>query len=137
MSNLVEKALLTGFGIFLLTTFLSLISPFIAIISDFNNTQNDDLFDIREFINEFDNALKQVINNPGSAYFEKIKFPDNLNITLDNKYAKFYFPYGSVIHVEILEYDAVFSPRIFHNLPAEIYYLSILTELNIINVSFV
>ena len=137
MSNLLEKALLTGFGIFLLTAFLSLISPFIAIVSDFNNNHNDDLYNYIDFINEFDSATKQVILNPNYDYLGIIEYPVNLNITLENKYAKFYFPYGGDIYVEILEYDALFNPRVFQDLPAEIYYLSISTSLNFINVSFV
>jgi hypothetical protein len=137
MSNLLEKALLTGFGIFFLMAFLSLISPFIAIVSDFNNDHNEELYYYIDFINEFDSATKQVILNPNSDYLGLIEYPENLNITLENKYAKFYFPYGGNIHVEILEYDALFNPRTFQDLPAEMYYLSISTALNFINVSFV
>lgn len=137
MSNLLEKALLTGFGIFLLITFLSIMTPFLGTISDFNRNQKGDLYSYTKFINEFDSALKQVINNPDLNYLEEIEYPINLNISLENNYAKFYFPLEDTIQVKILEFDEFFHPRIFYDLPAKIYLLSISTDLNLINVSFV
>ncbi len=137
MSNLLEKALITGFGIFLLITFLSIITPLLGIISDFNRNQNDDLYSYTRFINEFDNALQQVINNPGLIYLEEIEHPMNLNITLENNYAKFYYPFDNAIKVEIIEFSEFFKPRIFNNLQARTYILSISTDLTLINVSFI
>ena len=137
MSNLLEKALLTGFGVFLLVTFLSIITPFLGIISDFNRNQKDDLYSYTKFINEFDNALKQVINNPDLYYLEEIEYPINLNITLENNYAKFYFLLGDTIQVKIIEYEEIFHFLTIYDLPARIYLLSISIGLSLINVSFI
>lgn len=137
MSNLLEKALLTGFGIFLLIAFLSIVTPFLGIISDFNRDQKDDLYSYTKFINDFDNAITQVINNPGSRYLEESDYPMNLNITLENNYAKFYFLLGDNIQVKIIEYEEYFYSRIFYDLPAKRYLLSISIDLSLINVSFV
>ena len=43
MTNLLEKALITGFGIFILTIFISMINPFIVQVSDFNENVNSDI----------------------------------------------------------------------------------------------
>jgi len=137
VSNLLEKGLLTGFGIFLLISFLSLITPFLGILSDFNKNQNDDLYDYIKFINEFDSALKQVINNPESEYLEEIDYPLNFNITLEDHYAKFYFLLENIIQVRILEFAEFFHPALFYDMPAKTYLLSISMDLNLINVSFV
>ena len=137
MSNLLEKALLTGFGVFLLVTFLSIITPFLGFISDFNRNQKDDLYTHTKFINEFDSALKQVINNPDLNFLEEIEYPINLNITLENNYAKFSFLLGDTIQVKIIEYEEYFHSCTVYDLPAKIYLLSISIDLSLINVSFI
>jgi hypothetical protein len=137
MSNLLEKGLLTGFGIFLLVSFLSLIAPFLGILSDFNKNQKDDLYDYINFINEFDSAVKQVINYPELQYLEEIEYPLNFNITLENHYAKFYFLLEDIIQVRILEFAEFFHPVLFYDMLAKTYLLSISMDLNLINVSFV
>ena len=137
MSNLLEKALLTGFGIFLLTAFLSLLTPFLGIIADFNRNQKDDLYNYSKFIDEFNYAVQQVITNPEVIFFKEIEYPVNLNITLENAYAKFYFLLGGDIQVNIIEFEVIFHPRLFQDVPPNTYYLSITTDLNYINVSFV
>jgi len=131
-----EKALLTGFGIFLLTSLISLISPFIGIVFNFNNNQNNELYHYANFINKFDIALKQVINNPDFVYFKEIEYPENLNLTLEDNYAKFYFLLDETIQVKILEYSELFQPSVFNNLPSEKYLLYIAKNINYINVSF-
>jgi hypothetical protein len=52
MTNLLEKALITGFGIFILTIFISLINPFIISISNFNKTINVDIDQCEDFFYE-------------------------------------------------------------------------------------
>lgn len=137
MSNLLEKALLTGFGIFLLTTFLSLLTPFLGIIANFNNNKRDDLYSYSRFIDEFDCAIQEVIIDPELNYFEEIEYPVNLNITLENTYAKFYFLLGGDLQVNILEFEVIFHPRLFQDISPNTYYLSITVNLNYINVSFI
>jgi len=137
MSNLLEKGLLTGFGIFLLISFLSLITPFLGILSDFNKNQQDDLYSYINFINEFDSALKQVIIYPDIQYLEEIEYPLNFNITLEYHYAKFYFLLEDIVQVRILEFAEFFHPVLFYDMRAKTYLLSISMDLNLINVSFI
>ena len=68
MTNLLEKALLTGFGLFILTIFVSLINPFIISISEFNRTSKNDV----ENYNNFFNALANFISPVGSTLEEGV-----------------------------------------------------------------
>jgi len=137
MSNLFEKALLTGFGIFILITFLSIITPFLGFIMNYNRNQSKDLDCYTNLINQIENALNQVIEAPELTFREEVDYPLNLNITLEQNYAKFYFPIENKIHIRILEVEEDFHPRIFHNLPAKTYSLIISIDLLLINVSFI
>jgi len=137
MSNLFEKALLTGFGIFILIIFLSIITPFLGIIVNYNRNQRKELDCYTNLINEIENALNQVIEAPEITFREEVEYPLHLNITLEQNYAKFYFPIENKTHVRILELEENFHPRIFHNLPAKTYLLIISIDLLLINLSFI
>ena len=82
MTNLLEKALLTGFGIFILIMFVSLINPFIITLSEFNNTVKNDVERYNNLFSEGDSAILFVIENPNIIYVNEIEYPGNLNITL-------------------------------------------------------
>ena len=52
MTNLIEKSLLLGFGIFTLAIFSSIIIPFLGKIADFNHNERNDLETFIIFINK-------------------------------------------------------------------------------------
>ena len=105
------------------------------VISNFSRNEHDDLNNYTEFINEFDQAVKQVINNPDLTYKKEVNYPKALNITLEDKYAKFYFILENITRIKILEFDMYFQPHMFQDIEAKRYYLSISINLDSINVS--
>lgn len=92
MTNLLEKALLIGFGIFILTFFFILVAPFFGKITDFKDNDKRDLYDD----NNNSIIIKFYENNENIQKDEKIHF---LNVEylryleLFNKYnyASFYY----------------------------------------------
>ena len=64
MTNLVEKALLLGFSIFLLAIFSSLLVPILNEINDFNRNDKNSLNSYLDFYEEMDLAVNFIINNP-------------------------------------------------------------------------
>ena len=76
MTNLLEKALLTGFGIFILLIFVSLINPFMISISEFNSTIKNDVEKYNNFFNEVDTAILFVIENPDVIYLDVIEYEE-------------------------------------------------------------
>ncbi len=137
MTNLLEKALLTGFGIFILITFVSLINPFIINISEFNGTIKNDVENYNNFFNELDTAILFVIKNPNVNFLNEIEYPRNLNITLTEDYVKYNFLIEDEIQCKIYEYVKPFISRIYINLFASRYILNISCNYNYINVQFI
>lgn len=136
MTNLLEKALLTGFGIFVLTIFISLINPFIIQISEFNDNINADIEKYENFFLEVDTGIKFIIENPNTTYVKIIEYPKNLNITLTDFYCKYEYVIGNKENYKIVEY---FKPFVYHSyikLPAKSYILRISNIYNFIEVQF-
>ncbi len=137
MTNLLEKALLTGFGLFILTIFVSLINPFIISISEFNSTIKNDVENYNNFFNEVDTAILFVIENPDVIYLNEIEYPRNLNITMTEDYVKYNFLIESEIQYKIYEYVKPFISRAYINLSASRYLLNISCNYNFINIQFI
>ena len=89
MTNLSEKALITGFGILILTIFISMINPFLIQISEFNSTINDDIKIYEDFFVDVDTGIKFIIENPNATYIKNIEYPRNLNVILTDFYCKY------------------------------------------------
>jgi len=137
MTNLLEKALLTGFGLFILIIFISLINPFIINISEFNNAIKNDVEKYNNFFNEVDNAILFVIENPDEIYLNVIEYPGNLNITLTEGYAKYNFLIENEVQCKIYEYVKSFISYAYINLSSSRYILNISCNSNYINVQFI
>jgi len=137
MTNLLEKALLTGFGIFILIMFVSLINPFIITISEFNNTIKNDVEKYNNLFNEVDTAILFVIENPDIIYVNEIEYPENLTITLTEDYVKYNFLIENEMHYKIYEYVKPFINCIYVNLSASRYILNISCNYNYISVQFI
>ena len=137
MTNLLEKALLTGFGIFILIIFVSLINPFIMSISEFNNTIKNDVEKYNNLFNEVDTAINFVIKNPDIIYVNEIEYPGNLNMTLTENYVKYNFLIENEMHYIIYEYVKPFINCAYINLSASRYILNISCNYNHISVQFI
>ncbi|MHA1349220.1 MAG: hypothetical protein ACTSPZ_00120 [Promethearchaeota archaeon] len=136
MTNLLEKALLTGFGIFILIIFVSLINPFIINISEFNSTIKNDVEKYNTFFNEVDTAILFVIENSHVNYLNEIEYPRNLNVTLTEDYVKYNFLIESEMQCKIYEYVIPFISRTYNNLSSSRYILNISCNNNYINFQF-
>jgi len=136
MTNLLEKALLTGFGIFVLTIFLSMINPFIIQISEFNGTIENDIIAYENFFNEVDIAVKFIIENPDAIYLREIDYPKNLNVTFNDFYVKYDFLIENKLNYKIYEYNKPFINLFYRNLSTTTFTLNVSCFQNFIAVYF-
>ncbi len=136
MTNLLEKALITGFGIFILTIFISLINPFVVQVSEFNENVNSDIEKYDNFFFEVDVGVKFIIQNPNATYTKVIEYPKNLNITLTNYYCKYEYVIGTNYYYKIIEYIKPFIDSSYKNLPANSYILKISNIYGFIEIQF-
>ena len=136
MTNLLEKALLTGFGIFVLTIFLSMINPFIIQISEFNGTIKNDIIAYENFFNEVDIAVKFIIENPDAIYLRELDYPKNLNVTFDDFYVKYDFLIENKLNYKIYEYNKPFINIFYRNLSTTTFILNVSCFQNFIAVYF-
>lgn len=136
MTNLLEKALITGLGIFVLIVFLSLAIPFFDQLNQYNNDQRNKVEIYLGFISEVDSAITKVNNNPLDDVIIAINYPDELNLTLTYKYAKFYYLIDNLIHSIIYEYDYYFNYSNYQNIYPSSYLLKVSMNSSLINVIF-
>jgi len=136
MTNLLEKALITGFGIFILAIFISMINPFIIQVSEFNENINDDIEKYENFFFEVDTGIKFILDNPNSTYTKVIEYPNNLNITLAGFYCKYEYVIGTNYYYKIIEYVKPFIDHSYTNLPLNSYILKVSNIYNFIEVQF-
>lgn len=136
MTNLLEKALITGFGIFILTIFISMINPFIMQISEFNNTIKDDIEIYEDFFFEVDAGIKFIIENPNATFVQNIEYPRNLNVTLTGFYCKYDYVIGNKNNYKIFEYIKPFINHSYVNLSADSYILRISIVYDFIEIQF-
>ncbi|TKJ24079.1 MAG: hypothetical protein CEE42_11360 [Promethearchaeota archaeon Loki_b31] len=136
MTNLLEKALLTGFGILVLTIFLSMINPFIVQISEFNGTIENDIIAYENFFNEVDIAVKFIIENPDAIYLREIDYPKNLNVTFNDFYVKYDFLIENKLNYKIYEYNKPFINIFYRNLSTTTFILNVSCFQNFIAVYF-
>lgn len=137
MTNLLEKGLIIGFGIFILLIFFSLISLFLDKVSEFNNNEKNDIENYISFINEVDQAILYVIDNPEEDFLKSIEYPPNLNITLYNHCAKYDFLIGNEPQYRIIFYNKSFILSIFDNILPKTYLLNVSFTLDLLKVQFI
>lgn len=137
MTNLIEKSLLLGFSIFLLTIFSSILIPFLNEVNDFNMSDEPELDSYFNLIDEVDLAICFVIDNPDKSYQNNINYPRDLNITIFEYFVIFEFNFRNENISQILMYDVCFIDCYFHNLPPHIYLLNVSSISSQIKVNFI
>lgn len=124
MTNLLEKSLLTGFGVITLITFLSFITPIFSQLSYIQN-QNQDLQKLLDFIEEVDQGVNSVLDNTELTYINIISYPKDLNITLNGQFIKYDYKIKDAIKYKIYEYEKYFYTLLYQDVPTGDYYLNI------------
>ncbi len=89
MAELFEKALLIAFGIAILLIFFSFLAPFLDVLFQYND--DGGLNNYTSVIDEIDEGILYVIDNPEGQYLTDIEYPSNLNITFYEQYTKYDF----------------------------------------------
>lgn len=125
MTNLIEKSLLMGFGIFTLIIFTSILVPYIGKIVEFNQNGKKDLELYMEFIDEIDQGITYVAQSPNQKYLKKIEYPNNLNITFYDNFVKYEFILDNEICLKVMEYNVTFINCNFNNIPPQTYLLNV------------
>jgi hypothetical protein len=136
MTNLIEKTLLLGFGIFTLTIFSSIVVPFFGALAEFNQNERNNLESYMYFINELDQGINYVIKNPDEVYLKTVDYPINLNTSFYASIAKFEFFIENQLCVKIYEYNMSFFKKNYHQTPPDIYLLNISSRLSLIDITF-
>lgn len=137
MTNLLEKSLLLGFSIFLLTVFSAILIPFIDEFTEYNENERKELETYIAFLDEINEAVLYIIQNPEQSYLQNIKYPSNLNLTFFDSYIISEFLIGSSIHSKTSSYNVRFYNCLFHNLPSQVYLLNVSYPSSIIVVNFI
>lgn len=136
MTNLIEKSLLLGFSIFLLTIFSSILIPFLNEINDFNAKDKPELDNYLDFFNEIDLAISFIIDNPDRSYQNDVSYPKDLNITVFDYFIIFEFNFRNDNISHILMYNVSFVNCFFHNLPPQMYLLNVSSTPSHIMINF-
>jgi len=134
MTNLIEKALIIGFGIFITSLFLSISMPFLEKFVNYNGSIDDDLNDYLKLINEVDKGILYIIENPNSFYQKEIYYPDNLNITIENKYANFQYKFQGEISDITLKYNTPLKACKFDDILPNSYLYKVYYEFSLIKI---
>jgi len=137
MTNLVEKSLIIGFGILVLTIFSSLISPFLGQIIDFNMNEKKELETYSDFINEVDLSIRNAIQKPNEPHLKRIEYPKNFNISFYENFAEFKFILDRKVYTEILGYNKTFLTVFFHKIPPQSYILNVSYNLSLIKINII
>ena len=136
MTNLLEKALITGFGIFALTMFIVLIAPMLDHLDKFELENSGDLRDVSVLIDEIDDGIEQVSTNPEEMYGSSIYYPPNLKIIIEGNHVRYDFKIDGKEHSEIRYYELELSSRTYEYLKPTSYILKIFSHKGLICLEF-
>ncbi|TFF85306.1 MAG: hypothetical protein EU518_01440 [Promethearchaeota archaeon] len=132
MTNLIEKILITGFGILLLISFLTIINPFIDLFAkyDFYQEKYEKTIDN---INLIDSSIRYSINQ-NRSYCQEISIYQDLNVSIEKIQIKYEFFINKKDNL-ILNYDRKMIDG-FHLLNSKSNYLLNITLLTSILIKF-
>jgi hypothetical protein len=137
MTNLVEKSLITGFGIFILILFISLVFPFLKVLSEYKNDKEHTLNDYIIIIDTFDLNINELEKNPQEKRNFCVYVPENLNISTSQEIIIFEFYYNNKKYSKVLNYELSFIANFFNNMEARVYDVKISLIDNMINIEMI
>ncbi|MHA2007450.1 MAG: hypothetical protein ACXABO_06905 [Promethearchaeota archaeon] len=125
MTSILEKSLLLGFSIFLLTIFSSILIPFLGELDEFNSGRKNDKDLYMAFIDEINYAILTAINNPEEPYINTVNYPSNFNITTQNRFVICEFLFENTVYDVILIYNTSFYNCKYHKIQPQTYLLNV------------
>ncbi len=134
MTNLVEKALIMGFGMLTLMIFFTASAPLLKEINNYNNNENEKLEDYMNFVDEINIAINHIIKNPKEFYTKRIQYPQNMTLIFRDKYAKFEILLDGELHTKILEFNESLKEKQYINISPSNYVLKVFYDHNLIEV---
>ena len=137
MSNLIEKSLIIGFGIFSLIIFLSLIAPFLNISLKNYLDDKKTIENYNDFIDKVNTGVSYVIANPRNEFRELIDFPSFMNISISKNEIRYNFKIDSNIVSKHSLYSINFFNVEYKDYPSQNYRLQIYFELELLKVLFI
>jgi hypothetical protein len=126
MTNLLEKSLITGFGILVLIIFIILTAPFFNQIEEFKENDEKDIDNYMDFVERLDNAILSVVENPDITYKDDIQCYETLDLIIEGNQIKIYFKLEDDHYYKIIEYKSYFCNYTYDALASEVYSLEIL-----------
>jgi len=129
MSNLLEKSLLTGFGIIVLIIFFTFINPFLDNLINFNQKVDQEIKSYLTFFDEVDQGIIYVLDSDLS-YSNSIVYPNDLNITLNGYFVKYYYYIEGIHKYRIMEYEKQFVSHSYFDFPSGFCFLNICIKEN-------
>ena len=134
MSNLVEKSLIVGFGVFSLIVLLSVVNPFFDLF--FQNYQDDNatLENYNNLIEKIDAGVYYVIANPKNEHYDVIEFPDYMNISISRNEIRYDYKINDKIVSKYKSYSINFFDIIYEEYPPQDYNLLVYFELELLKI---
>jgi hypothetical protein len=136
MTNLLEKSLILGFGIFSLILFFIFITPFLQEVREYKKNEDEDIDNYAEFINQINKAIREIMENPEKEVIKNIFYPKTMNITLDENYIRFDFLLDGKEFNKILSYERNFIKKKFEKMPSKTYQLNVSIKLSLLDINF-
>ncbi len=137
MTNLLEKVLLTGFGIFTILVFLSIVFPFLNTVIDFQVNTAPKFEKYNNFIEEIDDGIHFVLNNTDEVYLSTVSYPEGLNITFNDHKADFEYMIDGQIYQRSINYSSPLVYKNFNNFPSKSYLLNISFQVSLIDIRLI
>ena len=137
MSNLVEKSLIIGFGVFSLIIFLSVITPLLNISLKNYLDDKKTIENYNDFVDKVDAGICYVIANPRDEFQELIDFPPFLNISIFKNEISYNFKIDSDIISKHKLYSINFFSAEYKEYISQEYSLQIYFELEFLKVIFI
>lgn len=137
MSNLIEKSLIIGFGVFSLIIFLSVITPFLNVSLKNYLDDKKTIENYNDFIEKVDTGIYYIIANPKNEFHELIDFPPSMNISISKNEISYHFKIDTTIVSKQKLYSINFFDVEYKNYPSQKYSLQIYFELELLNVLFI
>lgn len=136
MSNLIEKSLIVGFGVFSLIIFLSVITPFLNVSLKNYLDDKKTIENYNDFIEKIDTGIYYIIANPKNEFHELIDFPPFMNISISKNEISYHFIIDTTVVSKHQSYSKNFFDVEYKNYPSQKYSLQIYFESELLKVLF-